>query len=131
MVQMNNTKQTSDTTVAVERVSNSGNPIAREKVNGKAIHVPAGAVGETYEVRLIDKGGYFVAKLVDQTKETQPRSPSIGPSKTELDTDLLHNNEDDSHSFEIRDCPGNGDLRTLPNDDEKKSRLKRMARRKK
>lgn len=128
---MSNTTQNYDTTVAVERVSNSGNPIAREKAKGKAIHVPAGEIGETYEVRLIDKGGYFVAKLVDRTKETQPRSPSIGPSKTELDTDLINNRKDDSHSFEIRDCPGNGSLRALPNDDEQKSRLKQLSRRKK
>lgn len=64
-------------TVTVDRVSNSGNAIAQQQRAGKIIHVPAGEVGDTLDVRLVDKGGYFEARLVDRVEEVQPRSPSV------------------------------------------------------
>lgn len=65
--------------VTIDRISNNGNPIAQETHNGKTIHVPSGLRGETYEVRLIDRGSYVVADLVH--KETGLRSRgATGPS---------------------------------------------------
>lgn len=89
-------------TVTIDRVSNSGNAIAQQQHAGKTIHVPAGEVGETYDVRLIDKGGYFVAKLVDRTEEVQPRQPGIAPDTSDVGKDLLKPEQNRSHSFKVR-----------------------------
>lgn len=56
-------------TITVDRISNSGNAIAQQTHAGKTIHVPAGEVGETYDVKLADRGGYLVAQLTDRTTE--------------------------------------------------------------
>lgn len=92
----------STTTVTVDRVSNSGNALAQQQHAGKTIHVPAGAVGETYDVRLIDKGGYFVAKLVDKTEGLQASGPSLSPDTSDIGQDLLDPERNSSHSFEVR-----------------------------
>ena len=96
-------------TVTIDRVSNSGNAIAQQRHAGKTIHVPAGEIGETYDVRLVDKGGYFVAKLVDRTDEVQPRQPGIAPDTSDVGKDLLDPERNRSHSFSVRSsAPGSG-----------------------
>ncbi|SFG79781.1 hypothetical protein SAMN04488063_2978 [Halopelagius inordinatus] len=103
---------TTTQTVTVDRVSNGGNSIAQQQHGGKSIHVPAGEVGETYEVRLVEKGGYFEAHLVDQMDSVQPRGPSIGPDTSDVGKSLLDPERNHSHSYEIRNSPGGGKLRS-------------------
>lgn len=88
--------------VTIDRISNAGNAIAHQRHNGKTVHVPAGEVGQTYGVRLVDQGAYFEARLVNRTEETQPRQPGIGPDTSEIGRDLLESTRDQSHSFEVR-----------------------------
>ncbi|RRJ27584.1 hypothetical protein EIK79_17600 [Halocatena pleomorpha] len=88
--------------VTIDRISNAGNAIAQQQHDGKTVHVPAGEVGQTYDVRLVDQGGYFEARLVDKTEETQPRQPRIGPDTSDIGKDLLKSSRDQSHSFEVR-----------------------------
>lgn len=116
-------------TITVDRVSNSGNAIARQQQAGKSVHVPAGEVGETYDVRLVDCGSYFEAQLVDRTKQTQPSQPSIGPDTS----DLGKGRGSSSHSYKIRSSPAGGKLRGKPGspDGTGKKLRQRMARRKK
>lgn len=85
-------------TVTVDRISNSGNAIAKDRVQGKVVHAPVRDVGETLEVKLIDRGSHFEAKLVDRTEETQPRQPSLSPDTS----DMLDSGSKESHSFEVR-----------------------------
>lgn len=118
------------TTVTVDRISNSGNTIAQQQYAGKTIHVPAGEVGETYDVRLIDKGGYFVARLVDRTDEVHPRQPSIGSDTSEVSNDLLEPKRNRSHSFEIRSSPKGGRLRSSPSNTSGREQRNWMSRRK-
>ena len=99
-------------TVTIDRVSNSGNAIARQQHAGKTIHVPAGEVGESYDVRLIDKGSHFVARLVDRTEEIQPRQPGIGPDTSEIGKDLLEPERNRSHSFKISSSVPGGKRRS-------------------
>jgi predicted RNA-binding protein with TRAM domain len=47
--------------VEVERISGSGNPLATYR--GIHVHVPDGEPGESYEVELNAKSGYFVGKV--------------------------------------------------------------------
>lgn len=112
-------------TVTADRLSNSGNAIAQQQQAGKTIHVPAGEVGATYDVRLVDKGGYFVARLVDRTSETQPRQPGIGPDTGDIGKDLLDSERNQGHSFSIRSSIAGGSGRTG------QAQRKRLARRKK
>lgn len=76
--------------VTVDRVSNSGNPIAAEKHNGKAIHVPGRHPGDRLLVRLEDVGGYYKATVMDRyetavTPQTSnPSNPSGGGATPEL-----------------------------------------------
>jgi|GEM_PF-5137557 len=89
-------------TVTVDRISNSGNAIAQEQLNGKTIHAPASTkVGDTLEVKLIDKGGYFSAMLTDRANEIQPRQPGIAPDTSEIGQDLLNPERNKSHSFKV------------------------------
>lgn len=117
-------------TITVDRVSNSGNAIAQQQYAGKTIHVPAGEVGETYDVRLTDKGGYFVAHLVDRTGEVQPRQPSIGPDASDVGRDILTPERNRPHSFEIRSSPKGGKLRSTPNSSSGRSQRSRLSQRK-
>jgi len=39
--------------------------------------VPAGDIGDTLEVQLVNKGGYFIARLVSRADEVEPRQPNI------------------------------------------------------
>lgn len=90
----------STTTVTVDRISNSGNAIAKEKVAGKTVHAPAKMeVGDTLEVELIDKGGFFEATLVDRASETQPRQPGLTPDTSDIAENLLDPTTD-LHCFE-------------------------------
>ena len=98
-------------TVTVDRVSNSGNAIAQQQHAGKTIHVPAGEVGDTLEVKLVDQGGYFEATLVDKLEQTQPRQPSASPDTSEIGSDLL-DPSNDSHSYSVRSSPSGGQLRS-------------------
>ena len=92
----------STATITVDRISNSGNTIAAQQRSGKTIHVPAGEVGETYDVRLVDRGGYFEARLVDRTAETTPRQPTISrPDTSQVGQDLLDRSRS-GHSYAIR-----------------------------
>lgn len=116
--------------VTVDRVSNSGNAIAQQQHAGKTIHVPAGEVGETYDVRLIDKGGYFVAHLVDQTEEVQPRQPGLAPDTSEVGKDLLEPERNASHKHEVRSSPCGGKLRSTPEGDKGRERRSWMTSRK-
>lgn len=58
--------------VTVDRISSSGNPIARAKAQRKHVHVPDGKPGETYVIKLYYTGSYYVgirAGLSDTRKE--------------------------------------------------------------
>ena len=98
-------------TVTIDRISNSGNAIAQQQHAGKTIHVPAGTVGDTLEVRLVDRGSHFTATLIDRTQEIQPRQPSIGPDTSEVGKDLLNPKRNKPHSFKIRSLPRGGKRR--------------------
>lgn len=115
-------------TVTVDRISNSGNAIARQQQAGKSILVSAGevSVGETYDVRLVDQGSHFEAELVNRADQIQPSGPSIGPDTS----DLSKGRGSESHSHEIRSSPAGGDLRAKPGSSEK-DRRRKMSRRKK
>lgn len=90
-------------TVTVDRISNSGNAIAQEQQNGKSIHVPASnKIGDTMEVRLTDRGGYFEARLTDRATEVQPRQPSAAPDTSTIADGLLDPGQNESHSYEVR-----------------------------
>lgn len=117
-------------TVTVDRISNSGNAIAQQQRAGKTIHVPAGAVGETLEVRLTDRGGYFEAQLIDQTDEVQPRQPSASPDTSDIGSDLLES-DDTSHSYTVRSSPAGGQLRNKPANETGTEARSQMAQRKK
>lgn len=92
----------STTTVTVDRISNSGNAIAEQKVGGKSVLVTASQeVGDTLEVKLTEKGGYFEATLVDRANEVQPRQPGIAPDTSEIGQDLLNPDRNKSHSFSV------------------------------
>lgn len=117
-------------TVTVDRVSNGGNAIAQQRKSGKTIHVPAGEVGEEYDVRLVDKGSYIKARLVDRTEETQPRGPTAAPALIDIGKDILTTGQSESHSHEIKDSPKQGKLRTIPDDDGQEMRS-RVSNRKK
>lgn len=91
----------STATVTVDRISNSGNAIAQQRVDGKSVHVRASQqIGATLEVKLIDKGSHFEATLVDRASETQPRQPGLTPDTSEVGQDLLDPSSD-SHSFSV------------------------------
>lgn len=117
-------------TVTVDRVSNSGNAIAQQRQAGKAIHVPAGDVGETLEVRLVDRGSYFEARLVDQTTNAQPRQPSVSPNTSSIGSDIV-DSSNSSHSYSIRDSPAGGSLRATTVDKTATDTRSQMSRRKK
>lgn len=92
----------STTTVTVDRISNAGNAIAQEEVNGKTVHAPtASDIGDTVEVKLIDKGSYFEATLVDRAEEIQPRQPGATPDTSDVGQDLLNPERNASHSFSV------------------------------
>ncbi|OYR68085.1 hypothetical protein DJ78_14170 [Halorubrum ezzemoulense] len=113
-------------TITVDRVSNSGNAIADQQHAGKTVLVPAGEVGVEYDVRLVDQGSHFEAKLVDRTEQTQPSQPSIGPDTSNLGK----GRGKDSHSHKIQSSPAGGRLRGTPGGSGKKQR-RRMSQRKK
>jgi len=117
-------------TVTVDRVSNGGNAIAQQRKAGKTIHVPAGEVGEEYEVRLTDEGGYFTAELVNRTNETQPRGPSVSSTTGDLGSEIGSSSRSSSYSHSIRNSPARGKLRATPGDDGQAMRS-RMSQRKK
>lgn len=123
---------TTTQTITVDRISNSGNAIAQQTQAGKPIHVPAGEVGETYEVRLEERGGHLVATVVDRAAEIQPRQPSIdsGPDTSSVAQDLLEPDRRQSHSFEVQSCPASGRLRSIPGEEKDRARRSRMTRRK-
>lgn len=98
-------------TVTVDRISNSGNAIAQQRQAGKTILVPAGEVGETLDVRLVDKGSYLEARLVDRTEETRPRQPSVSPDTSDVGSDLVDPSSS-SHSYNVRNSPASGSLRS-------------------
>ena len=114
-------------TITVDRVSNSGNAIAHQQYAGKTVLVPAGEVGVEYNVRLVDQGSHFEAKLIDRTEQTQPSQPSFSPDTS----DLAKGRDNDSHSHEIRSSPAGGRLRATPGGDSGKKRRHRLSRRKK
>lgn len=114
-------------TITVDRVSNSGNAIAQQQHAGKTILVPAGEVGVEYDVRLVDQGSHFEARLIDRTEQTQPSQPSIGPDTS----DLGKGRDSTSHSHEIRSSPAGGRLRGTPGRGSGKKRRQRLSRRKK
>lgn len=111
-------------TVTVDRISNSGNAIAQQQHAGKTIHVPVKEVGTTLEVRLVDRGGYFEAELIDSTSEVHPRQPSAIPDTSDIGKDLLEPERNRSHSFEIRSSTPGGNLRNSSGG-AKRSRLSR------
>lgn len=121
-------------TVTVDSISNAGNALAQQKNAGKAIHVPAGELGETYEVRLEDKGGYLIAHLTDRADEVQPRQPSIdrGPDTSEIGRSIIDRSRKSakSHSHEVRSCPAGGKLRSTPHQEEAQARRSEMAQKK-
>ena len=121
---------TTTETVTIDRISNSGNAIAQQQRAGKTIHVPAGDVGDTLEVKLVDKGGYFKAQLVDSVNQHQPRQPSVSPDTSDVGSDLLDPNSG-SHSHTVRSSPSGGKLRSKPENETAATVRKQMPRRKK
>jgi len=115
-------------TITVDRISNSGNAIAHQQQAGKSVLVPAGevSVGESYDVRLVDEGSHFEAKLVNRADQTQPSQPSIDPDTS----DLSKGRGSGSHSHTIRSSPASGKLRATPDSGGEKQRQK-LSRRKK
>lgn len=115
-------------TITVDRVSNSGNAIADQQQAGKFVHAPADEVevGGTYEVRLIDRGNYFEAELIDRAEQIHPSQPSVSPDTS----DLGKGRRSDTYSHEIRSSPAGGKLRATP-DTDGKERRQRMSHRKK
>lgn len=98
-------------TVTVDRISNNGNPIARETHGGKTIHVPSGLEGESYEVRLHDSGSYVEARLVHREDGLRTREPLEGTGPTPR-SDSLHDIAlqligDDPVTMEQRECSDN------------------------
>ena len=98
-------------TVTVDRISNNGNPIARETHNGKTIHVPSGLTGKTYDVRLDDRGSYVVARLVHEQSGARTQQPTSPPAPSassqgllELGKDLIG---DETITMEQRECSDN------------------------
>lgn len=87
------------TTVTVDRISNSGNAIAKSQVQGKTVHAPVTEVGRTLEVELIDQGSHFEAKLVDTSERTQPSQPSVSPNTADLSKG--RSSTSDSHSYSV------------------------------
>lgn len=87
------------TTVTVDRVSNSGNAIAKDKVQGKDVHAPVAEVGSTLEVKLTDKGSHFEATLVDRATENTPRQLTVGPNTSDLSKG--RETTEDKHSFSV------------------------------
>jgi hypothetical protein len=124
--------ETTTQTITVDRVSNSGNAIAQQMHAGKTIHVPAGVVGETYEVRLEDAGGYLIARLADRANEVQPRQPGIqsGPDTSSVGKDLINPGRERSHSFSVRKCPAKGRLRGTPEQEKGRTLRSQMTQRK-
>lgn len=105
-------------TVTVDRISNSGNAIAQEQVDGADIHVPATAeVGTTLEVQLVKVGSYFKAKLVDGSEGLQQTGPSISPDTSEIGQRILNRDRNNSHSYSVSqsttDSTANEELRKL------------------
>lgn len=117
-------------TVTVDRISNSGNAIAQEQRGGKDIHVPAGTLGDTLEVKLVDEGGYYTAKLVDRLDETQPRSPSVGSNNGSYKSEL-GKAASRSHSHTIRTSPKGGKLRSNLGEKDGSQARSQMSQRKK
>jgi hypothetical protein len=83
--------------ITVDRISSAGNAIAENRVQGKVVHAPVADIGATLEVRLIDKGSHFEAKLVDRADEAQPRQTST-TSTADLDKGRSTST---SHSFSV------------------------------
>lgn len=121
--------QSQTQTVTVDRISNSGNAIARQQQAGKSVLVPAGEVGVEYAVRLVDQGSHFEAQLIDRTEQTQPSQPSLSPDTS----DLAKGRDSSSHSHTIRSSPAGGKLREIPGTqgESGKKLRQRMSRRKK
>jgi len=115
-------------TITVDRISNSGNAIAHQQQAGKSVLVPAGdvSVGESYDVRLVDEGSHFEAKLVNRADQTQPSQPSIDPDTG----NLSKGRGSGSHSHTIRSSPAGGKLRATPDSSGEEQRQK-LSRRKK
>lgn len=61
-------------TIVVDRISQSGNPIATTTYNGAPILVYGGKAGEEVEVQLARDEGSIVGKIVDPTSEQQRRA---------------------------------------------------------
>lgn len=116
---------TPSTTVTVDRISNSGNAIAEQQAS-KAIHVPVKDVGTTLEVKLVDQGSHFEARVVNRAIEAHARPPSATP-----DTSDLLDSDSDSHSYSIHDAPAGGSLRTSTVDESGEELRSQMPRRKK
>jgi hypothetical protein len=57
--------------ISVDRVSNRGNPIAKESYEGKEIHVPDASEDDTVVVELFDCGSYVVGKTVKQYSDEE------------------------------------------------------------
>ena len=66
-------------------MSNSGNPIAAQKKDGKDIHVPAGVPGKTLEVCLRDAGSHWEARVADRSKRAQAQTASTRAGGHQLD----------------------------------------------
>lgn len=115
-------------TITVDRMSNSGNAIADQQQAGKSVHAPADEVevGGTYEVRLVDRGSHFQAKLIDSAEQIHPSQPSVSPDTS----DLAKGRRSDTYSHEIRSSPAGEKLRATPDTDGKKRR-QQLSRRKK
>lgn len=78
-------------TISVDRISNSGNPVAESRHRGKIIHVPAGNPGDELEVRLVDKGSHYLAQVIDPTTGSTPQAPRTNPrTPADESPDLAH-----------------------------------------
>jgi tRNA/tmRNA/rRNA uracil-C5-methylase (TrmA/RlmC/RlmD family) len=67
-------REASDMQVTIDRISNSGNPIAAQKHEGSDIHVPGALEGETVFIKLKDKkSSRCIGQIVNPTDSQEER----------------------------------------------------------
>lgn len=81
--------------MTVDRISNSGNPIADQSHNGKDIHVPAGDPGDILKLRLIDNGAYYRAEVVNTVSGSERSHTRVNPTTPAKDSPRLSDIADD------------------------------------
>lgn len=55
--------------VTIDRISNAGNPVAKENYQGQCVHVFGAKPGEQVIVELRPKGSHYIGEIVDPTED--------------------------------------------------------------